>query len=101
MALTPEQRAYALAKAAEARRVRGDLLAELRSGATSLAEALARAEEQEIVRKTRVSQLLRALPGFGPARVAALMATCGVVENRRVGGLGEQQCERLLQAVAL
>ncbi|WP_371782704.1 hypothetical protein [Streptosporangium subroseum] len=32
MALTPEQRAYALAKAAEARRVRGELLAELRYG---------------------------------------------------------------------
>ncbi|MFC5830688.1 integration host factor, actinobacterial type [Nonomuraea insulae] len=101
MALTPEQRAYALAKAAEARRVRGELLAELRSGTTSFAEALARADEQEIVRKTRVSQLLRALPGFGPAKVAALMATCGVAENRRVGGLGEQQCHRLLQAVAL
>jgi hypothetical protein len=101
LTLTTEQRAYALERAAEARRVRGELLAELRPGATSLAEALARADEQEIVRKIRVSVLLRALPGFGPVRVAALMATCGVAENGRLGGLGERQRRRLLEAVAL
>ncbi|MCW2915364.1 MAG: hypothetical protein JWN52_3432 [Actinomycetia bacterium] len=97
--LTAEQRVYALAKAAEARQVRGEFLAGLRSGGIGLAELFDRAGE-DIVKKTRVSVVLRALPGFGPAGVAALMAICGVAEKGRVGGLGEQQRERLLRAVA-
>jgi hypothetical protein len=37
-------------------------------------------------------------PGYGPAKVAALMAVCGVDEKRRVGGLGEQQRRKLLES---
>ncbi|MEU4579741.1 hypothetical protein [Nonomuraea sp. NPDC023979] len=44
-------------------------------------------------------QVLRAVPGYGPARVAALMAICGVAEKQRVGALNEQQRERLLRAL--
>ncbi|MEU4540418.1 hypothetical protein AB0G15_36820 [Streptosporangium sp. NPDC023825] len=36
----------------------------------------------------------------GPAKVAALLATCGVEVKRRVGGLEEAQRERLLTAFA-
>ncbi|MFI6743141.1 hypothetical protein ACIBI9_60525 [Nonomuraea sp. NPDC050451] len=60
----------------------------------------ARAEEETVVKKTRVVQVLRAVPGYGPAKVAALMATCGVEVERRVGGLEEAQRERLLIAFA-
>ncbi|MEV4172514.1 hypothetical protein [Nonomuraea sp. NPDC049709] len=38
------------------------------------------------------------VPGYGPTRVAALMAVSGVAEKRRVGGLTEQQRERLPSA---
>lgn len=98
--LTAEQRALALERAAEARKARGELLEGLRSGEVSLVGVFERAAGgEEIVKRTRVSQVLRALPGYGPAGVAALMATCGVDVKRRVGGLGELQRERLLSAI--
>ncbi|MFI7708922.1 hypothetical protein [Nonomuraea sp. NPDC049480] len=52
------------------------------------------------MKKTRVAQFLRAVPGYGPARVAALMAVPGVAEKHRIGRLTEQQRERLLRAPA-
>jgi hypothetical protein len=94
--LTPEQRQAALAKAALARRDRAELLAAVKSGQTSLAEVFDRADD--LAKRTRVVQVLRAVPGYGPAKVAALMAVCGVEEKRRVGGLGEQQRRRLLES---
>ncbi|MER5425401.1 integration host factor, actinobacterial type [Streptosporangium roseum] len=97
--MTPQQGAKALEKAAEARTARSALLAAVKSGTTSVAEVFGRSGE-ELVKKTRVVQVLRAVPGYGPARVAALMAVSGVVEKRRVGGLAKQQRERLLQALA-
>jgi hypothetical protein len=93
---TPEQRQAALARAALARRDRAGLLVAVKSGQTSLAEVFGRADD--LARRTRVVQVLRAVPGYGPAKVAALMAVCGVEEKRRVGGLGEQQRRRLLES---
>ncbi|MEV4251328.1 integration host factor, actinobacterial type [Streptosporangium canum] len=98
--LTPEQRAAAVVKATEARKARSELLAGVRAGTVTVAEVFARAEDETIAQKTRVVQVLRAVPGYGPAKVAALMATCGVEVKRRVGGLGEAQRERLLTALA-
>jgi len=96
--LTPEQRADALAKATEARQARSALLAQVKSGALTLEQVFDRADE-EVVKKTRVLQVLRALPGYGPSKVAALMAMSGVDEKRRVGGLTNAQREKLLVAV--
>ncbi|NRQ37100.1 integration host factor [Nonomuraea sp. NN258] len=96
--MTVEQRAKALAKAAEARTARRALLAEVSSGAVSVAEVFERSG-QDLVDRTRVVQVLRAVPGYGPARVTALMAICGVAEKQRVGALNEQQRERLLRAL--
>ncbi|MFI6317119.1 integration host factor, actinobacterial type [Nonomuraea sp. NPDC050556] len=97
--MTPQQRARALERAAEARTARSALLAEVKSGTISVAEVFGRRGD-ELVKKTRVVQVLRAVPGYGPARVAALMAVSGVTEKRRVGGLTKQQRERLLWALA-
>src|SRR4051812_38466192 len=96
--MTPEQRERALAKATEARKARGALLAEVKSGALSLAQVFDRRDD-EVVKKTRVVRVLRALPGYGPAKVAALMAASGVDEKRRVGGLTPGQRTKLLEAV--
>ncbi len=87
----------ALAKAAEARRARSEMLAELKSGQTSLAVVLDRTDE--IAKKTKVTQLLKALPGVGSVKAATLMEQAGVDDKRRVGGLGEQQRRKLLEAV--
>ena len=96
--LTPEQRASALAKATEARQARGALLAQVKSGDVTLGQVFERGDD-EIVKKTRVLQVLRALPGYGPAKVAALLTAAGVDEKRRVGGLTGAQRATLLAAV--
>jgi hypothetical protein len=69
-----------LEKAALARKARSALLAEVKSGTTSVAGVFGRSGE-ELVKKTRVVQVLRAVPGYGPAKVAALMAVSGVDEK--------------------
>lgn len=95
--MTPEQRSDALAKATEARKARSAMLAQVKSGELAPAEVFGRTDE--IVKKTRVVQVLRALPGYGAAKVTALMANSEVDEKRRVGGLTTAQRERLLQAL--
>jgi len=96
--LTPEQRADALAKAAEARTARSALLARVKSGELTAKQILER--DDEIAKKTRVMQVLRALPGYGAAKVTALMTTCEIDEKRRVGGLTRSQRTRLVEALA-
>jgi hypothetical protein len=96
--MTPEQRAAALAKATEARQARSALLAQVKSGALTLEQLFGR--DDDIVKKTRVLQVLRALPGYGPAKVTSLMTDSGVDEKRRVGGLTGAQRTKLLEAVA-
>ncbi|MFI6597200.1 integration host factor, actinobacterial type [Nonomuraea sp. NPDC050536] len=98
--MTAEQRAMALLKAAQARTARSELLAKVRAGTVTVAEVFAMAPDDDLVKRTRVSLVLRAVPGYGPARVAAVMATCGVEVKRRAGDLGEAQRERLLAALA-
>ena len=52
--LTPEQRRAALAKAAEARRVRAEIKELLKTGSLTLPEVLDRAETDELVAGTKV-----------------------------------------------
>lgn len=101
--LTPEQRADALAKAAEARQVRAAIKTKLKHGGGSLSEVieLGRSTEGDgpVVGKMKVSALLESLPGIGKVKATALMQTVGIAENRRVRGLGPNQIEALLKAV--
>src|SRR5260370_38660204 len=92
--LSPEQRQATLEKAREARPARSALLAGLKAGTLTLADVLARADD--IARRTSVAQVVRALPGVGPARAAAAMERAGIILDRRVGGLGARQREQLL-----
>lgn len=96
--LTAEQRAAALAKAAQVRQMRAELLAALKSGAIALADVLA--GQDEITKKTKVAAVLKAPPGYGPAKAGALLSAAGVPADRRVGGLGEQQRRKLIAAVS-
>lgn len=97
--MTPEQRADALAKAQEARQARSVLLAQVKSGELTPRQVFERTDD-EIVKKTRVLRVLRALPGYGPAKATALMTASGVDEKRRVGGLTSAQRAKLLEAVS-
>lgn len=93
--LSDADRAAALAKAAEARKARAELRAELKSGKLSFAAVMARASEP-VVARMKVSTLLESLPGFGKAKAQKLMEELDISESRRVQGLGARQREQLM-----
>lgn len=88
------RRAAAVTKSVETRRARAEMLHALASGQASLADVLARTDD--VARRTRVTQVLKALPGYGPVTVAAVMSEVGIAAGRRVGGLGARQRAALL-----
>ena len=92
--LTPEQRAAALVKAAEARAARADIKARLKMGSMSLSEALDSTDTN--VAKLKVVSLLESLPGVGKVKARRVMEEIGIADNRRVQGLGAQQRAALL-----
>lgn len=89
--LTPEQRSAALAKAAEARKARAVLKAELKSSGTSLSDVLARGDGDDIIGKMKVSAVLESMPGVGKVRAQRLMEKLEISPSRRVRGLGAKQ----------
>lgn len=97
--LSPEQRQQALDKAAASRRARSELLNQVKHGTTNVGDVLHRAENDEIVKKTKVVQLLKALPGYGPAKVNHVLEQAHIPENRKLGGHGQRQRQALLDAL--
>jgi hypothetical protein len=95
--LTPEQRAAALAKAAEARAARAEIKHRLKMGSLSLNDALA--SEDNNVGKLKVVSLLESLPGVGKVKARKVMDEIGIADNRRVQGLGSQQRQALRDAL--
>lgn len=93
--LSDEDRARALAKAAEVRRVRAEVREALRTGRLTLAEVLDRVGEDHIG-GIKVKAVLTALPGLGKVKSYRLMEAIGIAENRRLRGLGPKQKEALL-----
>ncbi len=94
--LSDEQRAQALAKAAEMRQKRARLKEDLKNREKTLADVFKNAEDA-VVARMKVSALLESLPGFGKAKAAKLMAELGISETRRVKGLGVRQRTELLE----
>jgi hypothetical protein len=93
--LTAEQRAAALAKAAEARAARAEIKARLKMGSMTLREALDSSDSN--VGKLKVVSLLESLPGVGKVKARKVMTEIGIADNRRVQGLGAQQRAALLE----
>ena len=93
--LTPEQRQQALEKAAEARRKRAELKAQLKSGNMSLATVLAK-DSDDTVGKMKVSSVLESMPGVGKVRARKIMEKLAISASRRVRGLGSKQKDALL-----
>src|SRR4051794_17286814 len=93
--LSAEDRKAALAKAAEARRKRAELKAELKSGKRNLKDVLAK-NNDDTVGKMKVSNVLEALPGVGKVRARKLMVKLDISASRRIRGLGAKQRESLL-----
>jgi hypothetical protein len=94
--LTDEQRAAALAKAAEARRVRAEAKELLKTGSLRLSELFEKADSDELLAGLKVERVLAAMPGTGKIKAKRLMESVGIAENRRIRGLGDKQKEALL-----
>lgn len=95
--LDAAQRQAALDKAAAARRIRADAKRRLKAGELSLAELLVEAERSDPLAKLRVSDVLGAMPAFGPVKAERLMERLGIASSRRVRGLGSRQRTALLE----
>lgn len=96
-ALTPEERAAALAKAARIRKERAALKRQLKVGEISLREALDMAAKNEALAKMRVLTLLESLPSLGKVKARRVLNQVGIAESRRVKGLGANQRAELLR----
>lgn len=94
--LTDEQRRQALAKAAEARRVRAEAKELLKTGSLRLSELFEQAESDELIAGLKVESLIGAMPGTGKIKAKRMMQSIGIADNRRIRGLGDKQKEALL-----
>ncbi len=94
--LDDEARRQALHKAAEARKIRAELKQQLKAGEIGFSDVLSRAEQDDVVARTRVSAVIEALPRVGRVRARRLMERLDISPSRRVRGLGTNQRHRLL-----
>jgi len=94
--LNDDARREALNKAAEARKLRAEMKQRLKAGEIDLNSVLNRAADDEVIAKTRVSEVLEALPKVGRVRARRLMERLDISSSRRLRGLGSNQRERLL-----
>ena len=95
-ALTAQERADALAKAAAARVRRAQVKADLKSGKLKLSEVLDSAEEDEAITRMKVVALLQALPRVGATTAQSLLDEFEISQSRRVKGLGAKQRAKLI-----
>lgn len=93
--LTPEQRRAALDKAAASRRERAEVKNRLKNSGASLVEVLREGQDNEVIGKMRVVDLLQSLPGLGKVRARQVMERLSIAESRRVRGLGAKQVAAL------
>lgn len=95
--LTPEQRAQALEKAAQARKIRAEIKAQLKNRELTLSQVIEKAAEDQAIGKMKVSTLLESLPRVGATTAAAVMNEVGIAPSRRIRGLGEHQRAELIR----
>jgi transposase len=93
--LTPEQRQANLEKAAASRRERAEVKNRLKHSGASIIDVLRQGQENEVIGKMRVLDLLQSMPGLGKVRARQVMERLGIAESRRVRGLGSKQVAAL------
>nr|WP_210727274.1 integration host factor, actinobacterial type [Sanguibacter hominis] len=95
--LTPEQRAAALEKAAEARKARAEIKNRLKYSQGSLSSVIEAGKTDDVIGKMKVVALLESLPGVGKVKAQAIMTEVGIAQSRRIRGLGPHQAEALIE----
>ncbi|QLQ11851.1 MAG: 30S ribosomal protein S13 [Nocardioidaceae bacterium] len=93
--LTPEQRQANLEKAAASRRERAEVKNRLKHSGGSLIDVVHLGQNNEVIGKMRVLDLLQSMPGLGKVRARQTMERLGISESRRVRGLGANQIAAL------
>ena len=88
------QRLKALRRANEIRIGRAQLKKNLASGSVRITDILA--APPECAKTQKVHDLLLALPKYGPARVARLLAYCRINPSKTVAGLSDRQRKELI-----
>jgi hypothetical protein len=94
--MSDEQRAAALERAAQARRVRAEVKELLKSGSLDFDGLLQRADEDDLIGGIKVAAVLSSMPGTGKVKAKRLMEQLGIADNRRLRGLGDNQRAALL-----
>lgn len=93
--LTPEQRQAALDKATASRRERAEVKNRLKHSGASIVDVLKLGQDNDVVAKMRVVDLLQSMPGLGKVRARQMMERLNISESRRVRGLGAKQVAAL------
>lgn len=70
---------------------------EIHKGSISFAQFLKAADNNPVLAKMRVAELLESLPGYGKIRAQAVMERFNISPTRRVQGLGRHQRNSLLK----
>jgi uncharacterized protein (DUF2336 family) len=96
--MTDEQRAAALARAGEARRVRAEIKQLLKTGSLTLEELFTRAEEDDLVAGIKVGAVVVSMPHMGKVKSIRLLEELGIDDNKRLRALGSRQREALLSS---
>jgi hypothetical protein len=94
--MSDEQRAAALERAAQARRVRAEIKELLKSGSLDFQGLLDRADEDDLIGGIKIAAVLSSMPGTGKVKAKRLMEEFGIADNRRLRGLGDKQRAALL-----
>lgn len=94
--MTDEQRAAALARAGEARRVRAEVKQLLKTGSLSLPELFERAAQDDLVAGIKVGAVVVSMPHMGKVKAMRLLEDLGIDDSKRLRGLGSRQKEALL-----
>lgn len=95
--LDDEARAAALEKALAARRRRAEIKKEIEEGKVDFLDLFDM--DDEVVRRTKVSDLLKSIPAVGIVKAERVMREAGIAENRRIGGVGKNQRAKLEKIV--
>jgi hypothetical protein len=94
ISIAAAQRLEALRRANEIRIGRAQLKKNLATGGVRIANVLA--TPPECAKTQKVHDLLLALPKYGPARVAHLLAHCRISPSKTVAGLSDRQRKELI-----
>jgi len=88
------RRLQALSKANEIRAAQAQLKADLARGTTQIRSILV--QPPDYAANLQISKLLRAVPGYGPARVTRILTKIRIRESTRLSGLTYRQRTELI-----